>query len=445
MLIRLLLPLVIVLIIAVGTTVHAQEAIRFDELAELIDPFFAPELIEDVRREMPEDDFMVWGYDVGDYSGDGYNDLVMTTRMLRDRGRNISVYFFVDVEGILTLVKKEATNFVELPIEVGVTVTQGNAYRINKREEYGWTSYGYHFRDGVLIQVDEFITEQRGAMVHERYRNFQTLEAYDRYVRLRDDKEEFRSDFLVVPSYTRSRDLSTGYNATAMAKLTRYVKNGAYYWKGEDDFSVEVRSAHDEEYLYFNIMVRDDQVVPLGSEDADSIGDHVEIWLDVHAFGDRIYTGKKNNQFRVKTDTNIYGFTISLGDFIAQHPRVKVSTSNLLDEMQSASMTRIKAVTVMQDDGYSLKVRIPFHTIGFEGPPMDDSALTELGLTVRVHDYDSKYRPEEVTIIDTSGDFDPSKPATFGSLLLVPPALHYGDTANIYLSDIKKRLEEVGL
>jgi len=61
-----------------------------------------------------------------------------------------------------------------------------------------------------------------------------------------------------------------------------------------------------------------------------------------------------------------------------------------------------------------------------------------------VHDVDNPYRPEETTTISTSQNFESTKPATFGSLVLVPETLHYGESLNIYLGDLRERLEEVG-
>ena len=41
------------------------------------------------------------------------------------------------------------------------------------------------------------------------------------------------------------------------AKMSRYIMRGSYYWQNDNDLTLDVRSAYDKEYLYFNIFVRD--------------------------------------------------------------------------------------------------------------------------------------------------------------------------------------------
>jgi len=423
----------------------AQEPITFEQLAERIDPYFAPELVQDVKDVLPQSAFDVWGYDVGDFSGDGANDLALTIRLRTDNRRRVNVYFFVDQEGILQLVKQSTQSFVELPIEVGVSVSNGNAYIARKQSETEWGIEGYRFVDGVIMLVDQFTTTQQGNLTHEEYRNYQTLEGNERYRSAANGEEVFASQFLTIPSYGRGRDVSTGYQATATTYLSKYVLNGSYYWSGDSDLSFSLRSAFDDEYLYFNIMVRDDQVVPVGPAGADTIADRLEIWFDSYTLGNRLRVGKRARDFRTRTDTNIYAFGITLGDLIDKPADIRISTSNLFDLIQTAAAKKIRAVAARADSGYTVKVRIPWALLGFAAPPLGlDSDLAEFGATILVFDVDNPYRPEETTTMASSENFEAAKPATFGALVLVPAARYYGDAVNIYLGEIKERLQEVG-
>lgn len=421
----------------------AQDFITFEKLTELLDPYFAPELIGDVQLALPKTDFQVWGFGVGDYSGDGYNDLVVSIRMSNDRSREMKIYYFVDIEGILEVVRQENVNFVELPIEVGVTVGDGNAYLMLKREEFNWQMYGWKYRDGVIMLVEEYTTKRNVAITHERWQNYQTLERFDRYMKVRDESELFRADFLTVPSYRRGRHISAGYAQTATASMSDYVVRGAYYWSGESDLRVSARSAWDADYLYFNVLVHDDETVPM-TTDVDTIGDRVEIWLDTYGYGDRFTTGARKQQFRDASDTNIYGLSISLGDLVDKDPEVRISTTNLFDPDQTRATSRIRAVASKTDSGWSLKVRIPFALFGYDGPPLTDDQLLEMGATVLVHDIDNQWRPNEETVMATSHNFDSTKPTTFGALVLVPTSMHYGASDNIFVDQVRERLQEVG-
>ncbi len=433
----------VIVILLSAIAARSQQSITFDQFANQIDPYFAPELVQDVRDALPQSPFAVWVYGVGDYTGDGVNDLALTIRKKSDNHRNIDVYFFVDDEGVLMPIRHEVLQFVELPIEVGVSINNGNVYTVQKLKEYDWQMLGYQYRDGVLMMVDKFITEPHGRMVRERYRNYQNLDTWQRYLTIPNGDSVFRSQFLTVPSYSRGRDVSAGYTATATAQLSRYVIDGNYYWKGPDDASAAVRSAYDDEFLYLNVHVRDDSVVPGGTDPGDTAVDRIDVWLDMTMSGDR-FEDHHPGKFRFETDTNIYALYLTPGDFINKPAMIRTASANALDREQTAATHRLKAVSIRDDDGYSIKARIPWALLGFPAPPVLDDELMEFGMTVLVHDVDNRYRPEETTTLSTSIDFDSTKPATYGALVLVPDSLHYGYSENVFAEDIRERLQQVG-
>ncbi len=439
---RYLLPALALLFVA--SVARAQDPLSFQDFATRVDPYFAPELVQDVKEALPQSQFDIWGYDVGDYSGDGNNDLVLTIRQKNDNKKRINVYFFVDDEGMLRLIKQTAADFVELPIEVGVSISQGNAYMMHKQKEFKWEVYGYRFKSGVMMMVDRFTTDRQGALTYETYRNFQSLEGFERYLNTNTNEVSFRSDFLTTPSYERGRDVSSGYQSTTSANLSKYVQGGSYFWHGDADASFDVRSAYDNEFLYLNIFVRDDSVVSPGVNDVDSTADRLEVWLDMYSLGDRFRNTRRTRDFRMKTDSNIYALTVTLGDFLDDQPRVKISTSNELDDEQTAGAKKIKAIAARADSGYSVKLRVPFRLLGFERPPLEEEGLAEFGMTVVLHDVDNPYRPEETTTLTTSQNFEKTKPATFGAVVLISPSRYYGEAVNIFTSDLKERIQEVG-
>lgn len=422
----------------------AQTPITFDSLARSIDPYFAPELVKDIRDALPQTSFDVWGYDVGDYSGDQANDFALVVRQRNDSRKRMNVYFFVDEEGLLRLIKQATVDFVELPIEVGVAISHGNVYMTRKMKEFNWEILGYRYRDGVVMMVDKFTTAQQGNLTYETYRNYQSLEGYERYISTTDTQVVFRSDFLTIPSYNRGRDVTSGYQSTARAALSGYIVRGSYYWGGETDLVLNARSAYDKDFLYFNLFVRDEEVIPTGLNNVDTTADRLELWLDMYSLGDRFRVGRRSRDFRMKTDSNIYALTLALGDFLDQQARVRLSSSNNLDEAQRNAAKTIKAVAAKVDSGYTIKLRIPFALFGFNGMPIEDNEPVQFGMNVVVHDVDNPYRPEQVTTMTTSKNFDRTKPATFGSIVLLPNATYYGESTNIFLGELKERLDEVG-
>ncbi|KXK55322.1 MAG: hypothetical protein UZ07_CHB004002143 [Chlorobi bacterium OLB7] len=434
----------LLLLLSTVMVASAQEAITFEQLAERMDPYFAPELVQDVRDALPQAPYDVWGYDVGDFTGDSAYDFAVCFRLRADNKRRIQVYFFIDEEGIMQLVKQSTVGFVELPIEVGVTISKGTASIARKQSPTEWSIEGYRYRDGVIMLVDDFTTTQRGNTTHEEYRNYQTLEGNDRYRNTNTGEAIFETGFMTIPSYSRGRDVSSGYQANSTTQMSRFVQSGSYYWTGAQDLSFNVRSAHDNDFLYFNIFCHDDHVVVNPPKENDTAVDRLEIWLDMYTLGDRLRVGKRSRDFRTKTDTNIYAFEVGLGDLLDKPATVQPRTSNYLDPEQTAAAKRIKAVAAKADSGYTVKIRIPWAFLGFAERPAADSLLTEFGATVVIHDMDNIYRPEEITAMASSEKFEDAKPATFGALVLVPDNRHYGDAENIFLGEVKERLEEVG-
>ena len=105
--------------------------------------------------------YRIWGWDVGDYTGDGYNDLadldlhpwIAQERMccppacghrwLHDE------HWFVHRVG-----------FVDFPLEVGVVVKENTCYIVQKKRSEYWQMKGYRYVDGSVVLVDEFVSNK---------------------------------------------------------------------------------------------------------------------------------------------------------------------------------------------------------------------------------------------------------------------------------------------
>lgn len=425
---------------------YSQSGLKFVELAQRLEPYFDRLLIEDVRRQLPQGvDYSVWGYDVGDFSGDEYPDLAVSLRLAGDRSRNMQVYLFVDIDGFLRRVAHHTYQFVELPLEIGVVIRNNTCYITKKFEENNWKMDGFTFVNGSILHNEIFTTQRIADMTHERVRNYQTLRNTERYLNTRSGRELFFRDFLAIPSYKRGRLIYKGYYAETVSDFTDFVHEGAYDWKGPQDCSFAITSAFDDDYLYFTINVFDEAIVTQNCDTC--ITDHIEAWFDVGAVGaqDR-FTERSGNRvsFRTGSTSGLYKITIIPGNFIDKEPSIRVSTNDELTDIQKADSKLIKAVANLLDDslGYVVRVRIPFTMFGFESNPLEDDFF-ELGCTFVVIDYDNEFRPEEKTEIATSA-FVPFDPSTYGSLILVPDDKWYGQTENIFTDDIIKNLNEYG-
>lgn len=415
----------------------------FDEFKARLVPYFAEELIDDVKRQLPQGtDYRIWGWDVGDFSGDGFMDVALSIRQSSEKKRIANVYLFTDIDGFLTNVGRFTYPFVELPLEVGVVVRDNCCYVMQKYEQFHWSMTGYRFDNGSLLVLDSFRTERIKELTHESYRNYQTLDGYETYEKTRTGEQEFRTEFLTVPSYPRSRQIYKGYAQDAISNLVRFVPRGAYWWEGEKDASLRVRSAYDRDYLYFSIAITDDHVLPVEKEGETS--EKIEIWIDANTTENRfLRQASKRMDYRTTADSGLYSFTIVPGNFSTVAASVKISSTDELNDLQRDQVALVSAIAAPTDSGYTIKIRIPFRLLGFEGAPIEESGITELGCTVAVHDIDNYFRPEEESIIATS-HFDSMNPASYGTLLLIPGHQTYGESHNIYTDPLAERLRDIG-
>lgn len=426
----------------------AQSGLTFEQMQEKLKPFFADELIEDVREQLPKgSQYRIWGWDVGDYSGDGAPDLVLSVRLANDKGRTVQVYLFADIDGYLTRVGKFPYTFIELPIEVGVFIKDNGCFVLQKYQDFEWSITGYRFDNGSLIVLDAFKTERVKTMTHESYRNYQTLTAYERYRDSKTNDELFSADYLSIPSYPRGNYIYKGFAADATSNQSKYLTKGSYYWAGADDLSFTVRSVYNEQYLYFLVKVTDEQVIGEGKDkEIKDNFDNVEIWLDMSNLPNRFIRRKNKTDiinFRTQAEANIFAFTINPGNFADKKPSVRTSASDELSDAQKQAVGQIRVASSLWEKGYIVKIRIPFQLLGFTGVPIEEDKLTEYGCSVIVRDVDNEFRPEEASFLATS-KFENSNPSSYSSLIFVPSGTVYGEARNIYAEPIADRLREIG-
>jgi hypothetical protein len=419
----------------------------FNEFKKRIEAYYSEDLISDIHKQLPHGtEFSIWSWDVGDYSGDGYNDLAFALKLRTERNRILQVFLFVDIDGFLTKVGQFEYKYIELPLEIGISISMNACYITNKMKQFNWEIKGYRFESGALAALDAFVTEEIGDHTYTNRRNYQSLVNSQKYTSVTSGKEEFYTSYLTIPSYTRGRVVYKGYAQNPTSSDIDYVTKGAYYWRGDEDASFSLNSAFDEEYLYMTIKARDSNVV--GSRCDTCPSDYIELWIiaSVSEYPSKrfkIINSKQGLSFE-KNNEGIYCIKFNPGDFTERKAFVKeISSTDSLDFEQSDAVKNIRVVASLTDNGWEMKFKIPFALFGFNGAPMEKNVYSYIPCTVVLHDIDNEYRSEEETVLATS-IFDQYNPLSYGELLLVPPSKWYGESYNIYKEDVLKYLAEYG-
>jgi len=435
------------LLFATSNAVFSQSGMRYPELEKRLEPYFAEDLITDIRKELPQNtNYTIWGWDVGDYSGDGYYDVAISVKIAGEKNNKMNVFLFVDIDGYLTKVAQYPYEYYELPLEIGVVIKDGTCYITRKLEEFNWLIRGYRFENGVIMVYDEFKTQKIGNYTYETYNNFNSLQYDERYIETATGRDLMSANYLNIISYPRSKKIFKGYANETYSDYIDYVRSGAYHWDGLDDCSFSVKSAYDEDYLYFVITVYDQSIIAHNYEYYPS--DNVELWFDINYVGKNrnrlMDSSKKEIAYRTNAEFGIFNFVVYPGDFYERKAYVKeICSTDDLYYFQQDAVGSIKVVSSLMDDSYQLKIRIPFLIFGFEKAPVKNNKFAEIGCSIVVNDIDNEYRPEEKTEVCTS-NFNQNNPSTYGSLLLVPEGQWYGEVTNIYRDYILNHLKDLG-
>lgn len=437
---------VFIFLIAVGST-NAQSGMRFKEFAKKLEVYYEQDMIKDLEKKLPQgSDYQIWGWDVGDFSGDSLNDVAFAVKILGNKQKEVQVYLFSDIDGFLTLVGKYNYNYFELPLEVGIVIKQNACYVMKKHKMFEWSVFGYRFLNGNIVQLDEFKTSRIDNYTRDSYHNYQNLMNTEKFALTSNNDTKFKAKYLILPSYSRGKRIYNGFSEEATASDIEFVGKGAWYWKGPEDASFQIKSAYDEKNIYLTINVHDDIFVPIRCEKC--YGDYLQLWFDISQFGRNTDKFVKINNdkvtFRDKEDEGIYSITIHPGDFLENKASIKeISSTDDLENYQKQEINNIKAVASLRDSGYTIKCKIPLAFLGYEGPPCSSGKIYEIGFTAVLHDIDNEFRPEEESEI-ASSSFNSSYPSSYGSLLFIPGDQWYGSSDNIYTQDIVRYLLELG-
>jgi hypothetical protein len=389
------------------------------------------------------DKITIWGWDVGDFSGDGVNDVAFTMKINGEKKSIVYLNLFVDIQGYFIKVGEFPIPFLDLPLEVGANIKDGNCYVTQKLGQSNWKMFGYRVTDGALIYKEDFTSKKLEYFTIDNKSDFYGLIETERIFDNDKGFEKYSRKFFVIPSYNRGRLIYHGFSNAAIIKDIDFVNKGAFYWEGEMDSYFEISSAYDDEFLYFQMKIYDDKITHKISEN--SFGDYVSLWFDTENSDREFLRYKiKDKSFAVfdKPSSSLYNFQIFPGDFVDIPPFVNAFSNDLVTSLQQISANQIKVVSNKFENGFIIKIRIPYEIIGID-PTKFNSEIYKLAFTAEIHDIDNEFRPEEETVIATS-QFVSTNPSTFGNLLFIPNNQWYGKCNNIYRQDIYQTLLEYG-
>lgn len=193
-------------------------------------------------------------------------------------------------------------------------------------------------------------------------------------------------------------------------------------WRGLKDLSMEVRGQWDERYVYFGIIVNDDNVVQASTNDEIVKGDHIEIWFDGHPHGAIFENEQRELVVRSKPDNYVRQFAISASvapDKPEEGVRLWYDGLSGGTKEQGGPIEGAKAASRRVPGGYTIEAQIPIEALGIRSIQAPDAFTRETQpsylMTIVASDSDDPTSHRQEKIIATS-QLRWGNPSTFGEM-----------------------------
>lgn len=467
-------------ILFAGKIIHAQGMTLDSIVPRISSELHNVRLAEQLRQLVPDyENQKVWGLAVGDFSNDSLPDVAIS---LYDKGiaqNQVRIYFFENIKNQQLADRYEKSiPYIESPIEVGLSIDGSVVTVTQKAGDEQWSQMGYSIESGDVALVDRFETQKEDAaktkaraIGHEVYRNYETLRTRETYYTTSSDDALLKVAYSTLPSYQRLREIYPGYGYALTDTSSAFIISGETYRKNARDLSIRsLQTAYNDEYLYVSLRIRDDYVI--GGVN----GDRVTLFFDTKYTGDRLNRDRRvlSNEggaptFRTSLDSLVTSITFTLPQNAGRVQQI--TTSPKLAILQREGLRNVLAQMSFDAEGgttsgYVLNIRIPFSFLNFEtnparfyerpvptqGPPETGAELAAMagigdaatiGFTALIYDVDDAQHSNEVTVQATSR-YEDGNPSTFGTLVLEPSSLYYGEVHPTYLQQLRTSLTAAG-
>jgi hypothetical protein len=298
--------------------------------------------------------------------------------------------------------------------------------------------------------------------------------------------EMFSTSYFTLPAYQRLREIYPGYGKTLSDTSREFVVAGAGLRRDASDVSIKsLQAAYDDDNIYISATMRDDYIV--GGQPSIQANDRISLWFDSKYSADRQNRDRRiltrqggYPTFRDALDSLVTNLTVAVPRQPGRVTQVTYSSTKSLTALQQEGLRNVRGQmsfdTVSTSgtpetrvEGYTLRLKIPFAFLNLETNPAkfyesvatkqpitDDAAsaaaealqngigeVSTLGWTGVVYDVDDPLRANEFTAVATS-QYHEGNPSTFGTLVLEPSSLYYGEVHATYLDQLRQGLSAAG-
>lgn len=419
-----------------GITVRATDSLEVAGLAAALGTIFSQEKIASILSNLPPKS-KIYGYDIGEYSGDDGMDVVLSIRRSDARDRTIDVLFFLNDGPGFRHLRTLRRRYMSEPIEVGFAIEAGVCHVTEKTGEFAWHVTGYTAREGIFRRVEEWTTGRMrtggrttGVGFDRKY-SYETLIADEHYYGANTERSFMRRRFYDLPVYPAGLSLPDAMRTTVGDSSAMIIARGGSSWYGADDCSLFCSARYDSSTVTFSIRVHDDRL--LYHQFADS-SDH----LDLHFDMSRRNRVRPDGKVQTYSAGSQFGIRIVMGDGGNRTPVVEL----LGDAMRKrfgddvhVSTQRLK--TEYQTYAFTISVPLALFREG--------ARLPSAGFVCAYHDVDHPGSLRWVSQAATAREYFPGKPDTYGRLHFVADPVDAYEWENLRVIALSEELKSAGI
>lgn len=399
--------------------------------------YYDPELIEDVFQAIGSgDQAKVWSWDIGDFSSDEHNDMACVVRYSKEKSKQCSIFFFVDVNGSLVPTGVCTRDYVDSPLEVGVAIKNSSCYVTSKKEQFNWNIVGYRYRHGTFFESDTFSTARIGNQTMETFSDHVQRRNTIHVFSTRNEETTYYHHFHDIPVFKNGDVITPCYAGPYIIDKADDVAKGAFFWNGPSDASLQVLEAsYDNATMHLRFFIKDDT---LSEKYCDTcIQDKVTLVLHERIPGyDPARIDKKEN--KLLTSSYTIDIIPAFEQPFASKATIRERNTGKMQDL-SEQLLNVK----VRNDGYFIDIAIPFSLM----PEIDVSAIGNkihaIGCTIILTDSDNRFRPEEVTLLHSS-DYEADNDRSLGKMTFYPEKAQIGFVQPYFLNELTNTLIQLG-
>jgi len=151
----LVIALTLLLSSAFSAKTYAQDQMDFEEFMGMLSQTFTEDQLDELSYQLP-DSITVCGYSYGDFSGEGYNDFIIS---VKEKGvtppNTVDVYVLKSIADTTYMVVSEKNyKYYELTLEVAFLVKDGLCF-VTNRDSGTWYFTSYKINDDLKFEQQD--------------------------------------------------------------------------------------------------------------------------------------------------------------------------------------------------------------------------------------------------------------------------------------------------